>query len=93
MSWTVQVDNIKCGGCARSISKAMGAIEGVDAVSVNVASGRVVIEGSEAARPAVARRLRELGYPERGSESGLGAAVATAKSFVSCAVGSLAGKA
>jgi copper chaperone len=30
-----------------------------------------------------------MGYPEKGSVNGLGAAVAGAKSFVSCAIGRL----
>jgi len=31
--------------------------------------------------------LQELGYPERGTASGIGSAAAKAKSFVSCAIG------
>ena len=87
MNWNVEVENIKCGGCARSIEKGIGAIEGVQAVRVDVEAGRVAVEGAEALRPAVVTRLRELGYPESGSVDGLGAAAAKAKSFVSCAIG------
>jgi copper chaperone len=45
------------------------------------------VEGDGAARPGVAKRLLELGYPERGTASGIGSAAAKAKSFVSCAIG------
>ena len=86
MSFSISVENIKCGGCASSIRKALSAIEGVAAVDVNIEQGEVRVEG-EAARPAVAKRLLELGYPERGTASGLSAAAAKAKSFVSCAIG------
>ena len=93
MAWTVAVENIKCGGCVRSITKAVGAVAGVASTTVDVASGEVRVEGSDAVRPMVVQRLRELGYPERGTASGIASAVATAKSFVSCAVGRMAGDA
>jgi len=75
----------------------LSAIEGVVSVEVDVAAGTVHIKAVDAggrgpAREQVARNLLEMGYPERDTASGLGAAVATAKSFVSCVVGSLSGK-
>jgi copper chaperone len=93
MVWTVAVENIKCGGCARSIKGAVAAVEGVTAADVDVAAGEVRVEGDESARPAVVRQLRELGYPERGTASGLDSAVAVAKSYVSCAIGRMGGSA
>ena len=90
MAWTIAVENIKCGGCARSIDKALAAISGVEGVAVDVEAGEVCVEGNETARPAVVRRLSELGYPERGAVSGLSSATAKAKSFVSCAIGRVA---
>ena len=87
MTWTVTVENIKCGGCANSIRKALGAIEGVTGVNVDVEKGDIQVEGDEAARAAVTKRLLDLGYPESGAVSGIGSVAAKAKSFVSCAVG------
>lgn len=87
MSWTVAVENIKCGGCANTIRKALGAIAGVIGVEVDVERGDIHVEGAEAARAAVTARLLELGYPESGAVSGIGSAVTKAKSFVSCAIG------
>jgi copper chaperone len=87
MPWKIAVENIKCGGCANSISKALSAIEGVTDVAVDIDKGEIAIESGEALRPAVARRLLELGYPESGTATGLGSAAAKAKSFVSCAIG------
>ena len=89
MGWTVAVENIKCGGCARSIKGAVGAIPGIAGAEVDVGTGEVRIEGDEAARAAVVRRLREMGYPEKGSAAGLESAVAVAKSYVSCAIGKM----
>lgn len=87
MSWTVTVENIKCGGCANSIRKAVGAIDGVTGVEVDVEKGDIRVEAPEASRTAVVKRLLELGYPESGAVSGIGSAAAKAKSFVSCAIG------
>jgi copper chaperone len=87
MSWTVTVENIKCGGCANSIRKALTAIPGVTEVDVDIEKGGIRVEAEEAMRAAVTRRLLELGYPESGAVSGLGSAAAKAKSFVSCAIG------
>jgi copper chaperone len=87
MSFSVIVENIKCGGCANSIRKALAEVEGVASVAVDVERGEVRVEGDGAARPGVAKRLLELGYPERGTASGIGSAAAKAKSFVSCAIG------
>ncbi|MGC2520582.1 MAG: heavy metal-associated domain-containing protein [Burkholderiales bacterium] len=87
MTWTIAVENIRCGGCARTIDRALAAICGVEGVVVDIDAGEVRVDGNETARPAVVRRLLELGYPERGAVSGLGSATAKAKSFVSCAIG------
>ncbi|HTQ73020.1 MAG TPA: heavy metal-associated domain-containing protein [Burkholderiales bacterium] len=87
MSFSIAVENIKCGGCANSIRKAVSGLEGVTGVSVDIEQGEVRVEGDEAARPGVAKWLLGLGYPERGTASGIGSAAAKAKSFVSCAIG------
>ena len=87
MSWSIIVENIKCGGCANSITNALLALPGVSAVNVDVAQGCVLLEGDQAARAAVRQRLLELGYPESGALSGLRSVAAKAKSFVSCAIG------
>jgi copper chaperone len=87
MSFSIAVENIKCGGCANSIRKALAAVEGVASVAVDIERGEVRVEGDGAARSDVAKRLLELGYPERGTASGIGSAAAKAKSFVSCAIG------
>ncbi len=87
MSIEILVDNIKCGGCANSISKKMLQQEGITAVNIDVERGAVSIEGDESQRDHYAKALQGLGYPEQGSVEGLGSVGAKAKSFVSCAVG------
>jgi copper chaperone len=87
MTWTIAVENIKCGGCANTISKALLAVNGVAGVDVDREKGEIRVDGDGASRDAVVQRLRQLGYPEVGAVSGLGSAAAKAKSFVSCAIG------
>lgn len=87
MSYEVTVENIKCGGCANTIRTRLEKLDGVDAVTVDVESGRVTVDGDEGHRQAVIDRLVSLGYPETGSVEGIRSATAKAKSFVSCAVG------
>lgn len=87
MSFEIEVENIKCGGCAGTIVKGLQALDGVTTASVDVEQGRVTVEGDESLRATVAARLLQLGYPEVGSVEGLASAKARAKSFVSCAVG------
>jgi copper chaperone len=90
MKHRFEVANIKCGGCARSIERALGADPRVTAVQVDIDSGAVSIEAAaDAIEPARATLLR-LGYPEVGSAEGIEALKAKAKSFVSCAVGRFA---
>lgn len=83
----VDIENLKCGGCARSILKRLGAVPGVTEVAVDEEKQSVTFVGEAEVRPRVVQELLSLGYPERGTLEGLSAGVANAKSFVSCALG------
>lgn len=90
----LQVENIKCGGCASSIRKGLLSDARVKDVNVDVEQGRISIEMSddssaqdEATRNELAAALLKMGYPETGTAEGIKAAKAMAKSFVSCAIG------
>ena len=87
MSYTIAVENIKCGGCASTIRSKLEALEGIDKIDVIIDEGIVKVDGADATREAVTARLLKLGYPESGTAEGIAAATAKAKSFVSCAVG------
>jgi len=89
MSYSIEVENIKCGGCAGTIKSKISDLEGVENVSVAIEEGIVTIDGSEQNKDSVAAELLRLGYPETGTAEGLKAVAAKAKSFVSCAVGRL----
>ena len=87
MAYQIQVENIKCGGCANTIKNRIAELDGVSAVDVDIAGGIVSVEGSDDTRATVSAKLLKLGYPESGTAEGIKAAAAKAKSFVSCAVG------
>ena len=83
----IEIDNLKCGGCARSIVKGLAEVPGISEVEVDRDQQLVRFSGEDTLRSQVADKLRSMGYPEKGSLQGLQAGVAHAKSFVSCAMG------
>ena len=87
MKIEIQVENIKCGGCASTIRKNILNDSRVENVDVDVEQGVVLIESREDARDDYTAALLKMGYPETGTAEGIAAAKARAKSFVSCAVG------
>ncbi len=85
----LEVENIKCGGCENSIVKGLSAIDGVSDISINREVQSISVRAPESLREAVVAKLKTMGYPLRGSVSGLEASITNAKSFVSCAIGRL----
>ena len=86
----IQVENIKCGGCEKSIIKGLSSIEGLSNIVIDrdqqmVSAGKVrrLLLMDEV----LISKLKSMGYPEHGSVTGLDAGLANAKSFVSCAIG------
>ncbi len=83
----VEIENLKCGGCEKSILKGLATMEGISEVSVDHDLKLVSFNGDQSVRSAVVTKLRSMGYPEKDSLRGLDAGLANAKSFVSCAIG------
>ncbi|WP_322550748.1 heavy-metal-associated domain-containing protein [Flavobacterium psychraquaticum] len=87
METTIQIQNLKCGGCANTITKNIVVIEGITNVSVNVEESTVNFNyETEAQLVEVKEKLKTLGYPEDGATNSLGS---KAKSYVSCAIGKM----
>lgn len=82
---TLDVENIKCGGCAGQIERKLDQLADVASVAVDVDAGQVSVETDNL--DAVATELARMGYPVAGTVSGVTALGAKAKSFVSCAIG------
>ncbi len=89
MELRLEVENVKCRGCARSIEKALAGDARITRVTVDPYAGVVCLEATGDVRAEAAKTLAKIGYPERGSVEGMKAAAAAAKSFVSCAIGRL----
>jgi copper chaperone len=89
MTYEIAVENIKCGGCASTITRRLNELDAVSDCQVDVEAGVVSITGDESSKTEVTQLLLNLGYPESGTAEGLKAAKAKAKSFVSCAVGKM----
>jgi copper chaperone CopZ len=87
METTIHIQNLKCGGCANTITKGISSIEAIQNVSVNVDESTVTFSyGTEDQLNEVKNKLKSLGYPEDGEANTLGD---KAKSYVSCAIGKM----
>lgn len=86
MNSEIYIENLKCGGCAATITKGLQSIDGVQAVSISVEDAKVVLDAEAASLPAVKAKLSSMGYPEVGDKNTV---LHKAKSFVSCATGKM----
>jgi len=84
MKKQIIVQNLKCGGCASTITKGVDSIEGISEVVVDVDSSTVSFETELDSLEIVHEKLAQMGYPADGDSNSIGQ---KAKSFVSCAVG------
>jgi copper chaperone len=89
MEHIIEVENIKCGGCANTIEKQLRKLDSVSAVNIDIEAGQVTIEAATTDREQLVATLLKNGYPEKGPAEGLKAAQARARSFVSCAIGKM----
>ncbi|WP_417237893.1 heavy-metal-associated domain-containing protein [Bizionia sp.] len=88
MKTTLEIQNLKCGGCAHTVSTKLADVAGVEHVSVSVESNEVSFDyASEADLVAAKQKLKSLGYPEFDAANSV---VTKAKSFISCATGKMA---
>ncbi|WP_437399146.1 heavy-metal-associated domain-containing protein [Flagellimonas lutimaris] len=88
MKTTLQVQNLKCGGCAKTIFNKLSGIKEIKDVIVEKDSSSVSFDHQSADDASLVKEtLRNLGYPTIDDENGF---VEKAKSFVSCASGKMA---
>ena len=90
MTQTLEVLNVKCGGCASTLIKSLKEEFGDVNVNLEVTPRQITINIQEDKKEALKLKLRSLGYPLIDDElSGFQKATTTAKSFVSCAIGKM----
>ena len=83
MTTDIQIENLKCGGCAATIKKGLLSLDAIEEVTVDVEKSIVSITSDNDNLEIVKDKLSKLGYPEVGDKNTI---VHKAKSFVSCAV-------
>ena len=88
MTTTLEVLNVKCGGCANTLTTALKEDFGEVTVDLEVMPRKITLDLEESRMEELKIKLRGLGYPLTTDElSGMDKVTTTAKSFVSCAVG------
>ena len=82
---TIKIQNLKCHGCANTITSQLAGMDGISEVAVNVENNEVHFQYTEESqRLSVLNKLNNMGYPPEGTDNKLST---KAKSFVSCAIG------
>jgi len=87
---TIEILNLKCGGCANTIKKGIVSIEGISDVIVDLETSKVTVDtDNESVVLSVKEKLSKMGYPETNETNTM---LHKAKSFVSCASGRMSEK-
>ncbi|MEN4053416.1 MULTISPECIES: heavy-metal-associated domain-containing protein [Sulfurimonas] len=83
-----KVQNVKCGGCANTLTTKLKSEFGEIEVNLEVMPREISLEIEDTKVPALREALKSLGYPMADETLGfVENTTAQAKSFVSCAVG------
>lgn len=87
---TFQVENVKCGGCANTLKKALFEEFGEVEVNLEVMPREITLKIEENQIESLKSKLKTLGYPFVTEElNTIEKITTTAKSFVSCAIGKM----
>jgi copper chaperone CopZ len=90
MKKTFQVKNVKCGGCAGTLTKALSDAFGEVDVNLEVEPREITLEIEDNQLEVLKLALRKLGYPLcTDNLTQFQTVTTTAKSFVSCAIGKM----
>jgi copper chaperone len=89
MEKTIEVQNLKCGGCASTIRKKLNSITGVSVHTIDVENATLHLAiNEEVGEQTVLTALKEMGYPTVTDENRLGTKM---KSYISCGMGKIQG--
>ena len=85
MTTTLEIQNLKCGGCAHTISTKLSDLNQISNIEVDTEKCLVTFSYTTESNLLEAKAvLAKLGYPEIGDKNAI---TTKAKSFVSCAIG------
>ncbi|MDO5981554.1 heavy-metal-associated domain-containing protein [Flavivirga spongiicola] len=89
MKTTLKIQNLKCGGCANTITSKLSDIENISDVTINNEKHTVSFSYENDKTLLDAKQLlHKIGYPIIGEKNVL---ATKAKSFISCAIGRMNG--
>ena len=83
-TYTITVQNLKCGGCANTITTKLSELEEVTNVKVEVETSEITFDALDNDLEKVKSKLAKMGYPAEDESNSL---TQKAKSYVSCMVG------
>ena len=87
MKTTIAVQNLKCGGCANTITSKLSTLENISNLQVDVEENSVTFNyANEADVLLIKEKLKSLGYP---AIEDINSLTSKAKSYISCATGKL----
>ncbi|HLV15560.1 MAG TPA: heavy-metal-associated domain-containing protein [Xanthomarina sp.] len=85
MRTSVIVQNLKCGGCANTVTNKLSEIKNISEIEVNIEESKISfnhINYDDSIQ--VKEKLKNIGYPSVEDENSI---VSKTKSFISCATG------
>lgn len=87
MKTVILVQNLRCGGCAKTIKDKLNKLDGISDVVVDIEKHKVsFIATTENVVQNVSRILTQLGYPEAKADNSI---TLKARSVLSCASGKM----
>jgi copper chaperone len=87
MNYTLEIQNLKCGGCVNTVTKELSKIDGITDIKVNDETSVVEFSSDKGdALDLVKSKLTSIGYPAVGDDNSI---IDKAKSYVSCAIGKM----
>ncbi len=87
MKATIEVQNLKCGGCAKTITNKLTGLKNINEVAIDVDASLISFQYDNAEDATlVAQTLKTLGYPSVEEDNTL---ISKAKSYISCATGKM----
>lgn len=86
MTTDIQIENLKCGGCAATIKKGLLGLGYLQDVTIDVENSIVSVDATNENLTEIKQKLSKMGYPALGDKN---TTLHKAKSFVSCAIGKM----
>jgi copper ion binding protein len=66
MQTVLKIEGMTCGGCVRSVEKALGRVAGVSSTQVDLAQGKAMVEADNGLDPsALVAAVEDAGYDAR----------------------------